>query len=100
MFVHAGDEVMITVGKDKGQKGKVEKVLSKKNMVLIPGLNVYKKHAKAGLRSNQGGIIDVNKPINISNLLLVCPKCHLSTRVGNDTKEKGKRICKKCQNIF
>ncbi len=100
MRLKTGDEVLVTTGKDKGQKGKIEKTLPKKNQVIVTGINIYKKHAKAGGKITKGGIIDITKPLNNSNLLLICPNCHLPTRVGSDLKEKGKRVCKKCQHLF
>lgn len=100
MFMKSGDEVLVLTGKDSGKKGKVEIVFPKKSKAVVTGLNIYKKHAKPGGKVTQGGIIDVTKPLNVSNLLLVCPNCHLPSRVGLDSKEKGKRICKKCQHIF
>lgn len=100
MFIKSGDEVLVLTGKDQGKKGKVEIVLPKKDKAVVTGLNIYKKHAKPGGKVNQGGIIDITKPLFASNLLLVCPNCHLPTRVGRDSGEKGKRICKKCQHSF
>jgi large subunit ribosomal protein L24 len=100
MNIKSGDEVLILTGTDQGKKGKVEIVLTKKDKIVVTGLNIYKKHAKPGGKVTKGGIIDITKPLNVSNLALVCPNCHLPTRVGLDPKEKGKRICKKCQHIF
>jgi large subunit ribosomal protein L24 len=100
MKMRVGDEVMVITGKDKGKKGKIEVSLPKKAKVVVGGINIYKKHAKPGGKITKGGIIDLTKPLSTSNLLIVCPNCHLPTRVGSDTKEKGKRICRKCQHIF
>lgn len=95
-----GDQVQILQGKDKGKKGTVEKILGKKDKVLVLGVNVYKRHLKRqGNRS--GGIIDLAKPLPISKLALVCPKCDLVTKVGFVLKnEKKSRICKKCKQEF
>lgn len=100
MRLKVGDEILVTAGKDKGKKGKIENSLPKKGKVVVTGINIYKKHAKAGGKVAKGGIIDVTKPLDSSNLMLICPNCHLPARVGFAAGEKGKRVCKKCQHIF
>lgn len=102
MKLKKGDQVIIIVGKDKGRKGKIEKVLPKQNKVLIPGINVYKKHTKPRGERQPGGIIDVVKPLPASNVALLCPKCGKQTRIGYQIgKNKSKtRICRKCQTVI
>jgi len=93
--LRVGDEVIVLLGKDKGRKGKISKVYIKKGTVLLPELNVYKKHVKkATAKDGKGGIYDVPRPIAASKVALVCPKCKKQTRIGLD-KEK-KRVCRKC----
>ena len=96
--IKKGDEVMVVSGKDKGKKGKVEAVFSKENKVIVSGVNQYKRHLKRKSQSQPSEIITLTKPLPVSSVAFVCPKCHLPTRVGFK-KEKGenKRICKKCQ---
>lgn len=96
MKIHKGDNVQITNGKDRGKSGQVERVLAKDSKIYLTGLNVYKRHLKA--RSGvEGGIIDIAKPMNISNVVLVCPSCKKPTRVGFKIEADVKsRICKKC----
>jgi len=96
--IKKGDEVMVVSGKDKGKKGKVEAVFSKENKVLVSGVNQYKRHLKRRSQKQPSEIITLTKPLNVSSVAFICPKCHLATRVGFK-KEKGetKRICKKCQ---
>ena len=92
------DEVIVTIGKDRGKKGKIEAVIPKKQSVLITGVNIYKKHLKPRGQNKPGGIIDITKPLNVAKIALICPKCGKPTRVGyqlGDGKEKL-RICKKC----
>jgi large subunit ribosomal protein L24 len=91
------DEVIILRGKDKGKKGKVEKVLSKEEMVLVPGLNLYKRHYKSRVQNKPSEIIEITKPFPIASVALICPNCHKQTRVGYklDNKEKL-RVCRKC----
>ena len=93
-----GDNVQVLLGKDRGKTGNVEKVLPKEDKVIIAGVNVFKRHVK-GNRDMEGGVIDIIKPINISNVALVCPACKKVTRVGFElNKDKKKiRICKKCK---
>lgn len=100
MKIKVGDEVLISNGRDKGKKGKVELVLPKKDQVVVAGINIVKRHAKASAKVAKGGIIDLTKPLQVSRVQVVCPNCHLPTRVGLDTKDKGKRICKKCSTVF
>ncbi len=101
MKIKKGDEVIITIGKDKGKKGKVEKVLLKKAAVLLPGLNIYKRHMKKRDEKNPGGIIEFSRPVPIGNVSLLCPKCGKQTRVGYKITGKNKvRICRKCNSTI
>lgn len=88
---------MITAGKDKGKQGKIEEVFSEKNRVLVPGVNIYKRHMKRRDEKNAGGIIDLPRPLPVGNVALLCPKCKKPTRVGYIVgKGEKHRICKKC----
>lgn len=102
MKIHKGDTVKVTVGKDKGKTGKVEKVFPKLNKVLVPGVNIYKKHLKKQGENKPGGIIDLVKPLLINKVALICPKCHLQTRIGYKiSREAGKaRRCQKCHELI
>ncbi len=93
-----GDEVKITAGREKGKKGKVEKVLPKESKVVVGGINVYKRHKKV-TRTQPAGIYEITRPISIASVSLLCPKCGKQTRVGftKDGKTKN-RICKKCKS--
>ena len=91
-----GDTVKITSGKDKGREGKIEKIDPKNRSVLIPGINIYKKHVK-GMPGQKGGIYDIPRPLSYSKLAIVCPKCSKVTRVGFKLSGDEKvRICRKC----
>lgn len=94
-----GDEVKITGGKDRGKTGKIEKVFPDEGLVLIPGVNMYKRHVKARDPRKPSGIIDVVRPLPLGRVALVCPKCHEITRVGF-TFDDGKkvRVCRKCES--
>jgi large subunit ribosomal protein L24 len=92
-----GDSVKIMIGKDKGREGKIEKIIPKAGKILIPGINIYKKHVK-GMGEVKGGIYDIPRPLDPGKIALVCPKCNKITRVGfrmaGDVKV---RFCRKCK---
>lgn len=94
--IKKGDTVTITTGKDKGQTGKVIKVLPQEDQVVVENLNLYTRHLKAN--ANQAGQkTKLPRPLPTSNVMLVCPACKKPTRVGFDASQKPKvRICKKC----
>ena len=97
MKLRIGDEVKIIAGKDRGKTGKIEKVLPKEGKVIIPGVNMYKRHYKPRKTGEKGGIIDIVKPIQVSKVLLICPKCKSATRVGLSLSNGRKaRVCRKC----
>lgn len=94
--IRKGDKVKILLGKDRGKMGKVEYVLGKDKKIFISGVNLYKRHVRK-MQNIEGGIIDIPKPLDISNVILICPNCNKVTRVG--FKKEGNikfRICKKC----
>lgn len=97
MKIKKGDLVKVMVGKDKGKTGKVERVYPKQNKVLIPGINLYKKHIKKNEKLPQGGVIELPRPLDASKVMLVCPSCQKPTRVGYQvTGKKKHRICRRC----
>lgn len=98
MKIHKGDTVIVMTGRDKGHKGKVERVFSDTHMLLVPGVNVYKKHMKKRDEKQPGGIVDVVRPIDVAKIALLCPSCGKPTRVGVVVVKGEKvRICKKCK---
>lgn len=101
MKIKKGDQVVVVIGKDKGSKGKVEKVFPVDNQVLVMGVNIYKKHTKPAGEGKPGGIVDLVKPLNVAKVALICPKCGQKTRVGYQIMKEGKeRICRKCKAII
>lgn len=95
------DEVIITLGKDKGKSGKIEALLPKSNEVLVTGINQYKRHSKSQGQQKPGGIITITKPLSVAKLAPVCPKCKQRTRLGYIFENgKKERICKKCKQII
>jgi large subunit ribosomal protein L24 len=105
--IRKGDIVEVISGSfvDKGKRGEVIKVLPKKGRISIQGVNIRKKHqsqVQTQGRSMNPGIIEFEGTIDISNVMLVCPKCDESVRVGFQRDENGlpQRICKHCNEII
>ena len=97
MKLKRNDEVKIVKGKDKGKTGKIEKIFPASNKVLVPDINTYKRHVKARMQNQKSEIITLTKPLPVSNVALICPKCKQQSRVGYLIKNKKKeRICRKC----
>lgn len=97
MKLKKGDTVMVTVGKDKGRKGRIEKLMPKEAMAVVAGVNVFKRNMKRRDEKHPGGIIDIVKPIDVAKVALVCPSCGKQTRVGFiATKNEKVRVCRKC----
>lgn len=97
--IRKNDKVKITVGKDKNKIGKVLKILKKKDSVLVEGVNIAKRHTKPNpYAKQQGGILEKEMPIHISNVMVVCDKCNEAARVGyrKTDDDKKVRFCKKC----
>jgi large subunit ribosomal protein L24 len=92
-----GDKVKITIGKDKGREGQIEKILFKEKLAVVPNMNIYKKHVK-GVPGQKGGIYEVPRPLSFSKIALICPKCKKVTRAGfKMVGDKKVRVCRKCE---
>lgn len=100
--IRRDDIVKVISGKEAGKTGKVLKVLPKKNRVVVEKLNMVKRHQRPGPHSRQGGIIEKEGPIQISNLMVVCPKCTDPSPMGRRVLEDGTRMrfCKKCDEVI
>lgn len=102
MKVRKGDRVKVLSGKDKGKEGEITRVIPEKDRVIVDGANMVKKHQKAGQQSQgrqvrQGGIIDREMPIHVSNVAVISPADGKPTRVGYRIDDNGvkHRICKR-----
>ena len=96
--IKKGDTVKVIKGKDSGKSGVVESVIVSNSKIIVKGINMFKKHVKPSQKYPSGGIIDLNKAISISNVLLVCPNCGKNTRIEHSLEKDTKvRICKKCK---
>ena len=97
MKIKKGDTVLIIAGKYRGKKCKVLKTFPKEKKILVEGVNLVKKHQRPRRTGEKGQIIELPKPIDVSNAKLICPKCAKPTRIGYKIIEGKKyRICKKC----
>ena len=101
MKIRVGDQVIVRRGKDKGRKGKVSRVLVKKQAVLVPGVNVYKRHRKSQTKG-AGEIVEVARPLPVGAVMVVCPSCGKPSRVGWLVAGGGKkeRVCKRCGGMM
>jgi len=93
-----GDRVKVIAGKDLGKDGVIMRVIPEKNKVIVEGVNIAKKHQRPTRATMQGGIIDKDMPIHVSNVALICGSCG-ATRLGYRFDDQGKkiRICRKCK---
>ena len=101
-LIRKNDKVIVLSGKEQGKIGTVLKVDSEKGRVIVEKVNMVKRHSRPGGKSAQGGIIEKEGPIHISNLMLVCNKCAEPTRIGKRVLEDGSkaRVCKKCGELI
>ncbi len=99
MKIRRGDLVLVRAGKDRGKRGRIKRVLPKKEQVIVEGVNLVKKHRRPRGQMDQGGIIELEAPLHVSRVMLICPRCKEPTRVGYELlPEGGKvRICKACR---
>lgn len=101
MNIKKGDTVKIILGKDQGKKGKVLQVLPQEHRLVVEGLNLLTKNVRPRREGEKGQRVQFNAPLDISNVMLVCPKCSKPTRVGFKLLDNKKsRICRKCKNII
>jgi len=102
LHIKTGDMVLVIAGIAKGKKGKVKEVLTEKSRAIVEGLNIVKKHVKPSANQPQGGIVEKEAGIHISNLMLIDPKTGEATRTGRKLNEKGKlqRFSKKTKEFI
>jgi len=100
--IKKNDTVRVLIGKDRGKTGKVIAVFPKKNRATVQGINLVKKHTRRTREDQQGGVIQKESAIHISNLMVVCQKCGKAARVGFSTLSDGTKVrtCLKCKEII
>jgi large subunit ribosomal protein L24 len=98
MKLRKGDHVRVIAGKDVGKEGDITRVYPETERVIVDGINIAKRHTRATGQTMQGGIIDKDMPLHVSNLAIVCSACGSPTRVGYRFDPDGTkfRICRKC----
>lgn len=96
--VKRNDTVQVITGKDRGRRGSVRQVLPKNGRVIVTGINMVKKHRRSQNPTTPSDIIDLEAPLHLSNVMLVCPSCDATTRVGFQALDGGgkTRVCKRC----
>ena len=104
MHIKKKDKVRVISGNHKGMEGAVLKVIPETGRVIIEKVNMIKKHMRQARSANapQGGIIEVEAPVDVSNVMLVCPKCKQAARTGKAVLGDGSRVrvCKACNEML
>lgn len=100
--IKKNDTVLVLTGKNKGKSGKVLAVLVARNRAIVEGVNLVKKHARRTRDDQQGGIVQKEASIHLSNLAVFCKGCNGATKVGFNILKDGTktRFCKKCKEVF
>ena len=101
-FLKVNDQVEVITGKDKGRVGKIYRVYRNSDRALVERINMIKRHTKPSMANQQGGIIEKEASVHVSNLMLICPKCAKTARIGRKILEDGAKVrfCKKCDEII
>lgn len=96
--VRRNDTVQVVRGKDRGKRGVVQRVLPDEGRVVVAGVNIVKRHLRAGARARQTGIVQMEAPIPVSKVMPICSHCNKPVRVGFRYLEDGtkERVCQKC----
>jgi len=102
MKIRKNDAVLVIAGKDKGKKGKVRFAYPKDDRIIVEGINFIKKHSRARGQVRQAGIIELEAPITVANVMLLCNKCNKPTKVGFRFLEDGRKVrtCRVCQEVI
>ncbi len=102
MRIRKDDTVVIITGKDRGKKGKVRRAFPNEDRVAVEGLNMIKRHSRARRATRQAGIIELEAPIHVSDVMLICNKCGNPTRVNFRLLDDGKkvRVCNSCREVI
>lgn len=100
--IRKNDTVVCLAGRDKGKKGRVLYVFPKENRALVEGINLIKRHSRRTREDQQGGIIQKEAPLNLSNLMLLCNKCNKPTKVRMRILKDGNKVrsCKRCGEVI
>jgi len=96
------DVVMVIAGKEKGKSGRILKLLPKKNRVIVEKVNIIKRHTKPTRQMPQGGVLEKEGSIHVSNVMIICHRCNVPVRIGKRIMEDGSkvRVCRKCGEVL
>ena len=105
MRIHSNDTVMVTGGRERGKRGKVQKVMPQEERVLVEGINLVKRHVRPNPQLRQAGIIQKEAPLPISRVMVVCPHCTKPTRahmtfLNVSGKRTKVRVCRQCNEVI
>ena len=102
MKIRKNDTVLVIAGKDKGKTGKVRFAYPKKEQLIVESINFIKRHTRAQGRVRQAGIIQLEAPIHVTNVMLLCSRCNHPTRVGFRFLEDGRKVrfCRRCSEVI
>ena len=96
--IRRNDTVRVMTGKERGRQGQVRQVLPRKGRAVVTGINMSRRHRRPRSATDPGGLVDVESPVHLSNLRVVCPSCERPTRVGFRLLDGAKKVryCKRC----
>jgi large subunit ribosomal protein L24 len=107
MKIHKNDNVIVIAGNAQGKSGKILKVFREERRVIVEGVNIIKRHTRPSGKNPQGGIVQKEAPISLSNVMVICPKCNEPSRVGRKPvkdsttgRKHMMRVCRKCEEMF
>lgn len=100
--IRKGDKVKVITGNDRGREGEVVRIYRQTQRIIVKGVGMITRHQRPTQRQREGGIIEREGTIPISNVLVICPECDRPTRIGFTIAETGEklRLCKQCQRSF
>jgi large subunit ribosomal protein L24 len=102
MRLRSNDNVLVIKGRDRGKQGRIQQVITKDDKVVVEGINVSKRHSKPTANVRQGGIIQKEMPIQVSNVMLVCTHCSRPSRILYRVLADGTkaRVCRRCEEVI
>jgi len=107
MKVRKNDNVLVIAGNSRGKTGRVLKMFREKDRVIVEGVNIIKRHSRPNRQNPQGGIIQREESIHLSNVMVICPKCNQPSRLGRKQvsdvttgRKTMMRLCRNCEEMF
>ncbi len=101
-YLRKNDTVVVIAGKEKGKSGKVLRLIPATSRLIVEKINMVKRHQRPTATQKQGGIIEKEAPLHVSNVLIRCPKCNAGRRVGHKRLDDGTkvRVCRRCGEVL